>query len=398
MSVKQLDIIYCSLRYVLRVKRKFFGIFFSIAFGLAGFILLVTLGSEIKAKLNDDLELLGGATVIKCSYERGISPQDGIADILGFTPEIAREVRTIPGVYAASILTFGAGNASWLDNELTSFTLLGVDEYYWYVTSSFAASGEFFGTTEVEGAHRVCVLGRNLAEQIFGHSDVINEYLSINGSLYKIVAILATTTGDDRMDCAFIPFTTINDRIPHLVPPRLYVRASSWDSVLELADALPPVIEQFQSVNGLVVNVAYGPLKHLQRMFFWVSVFIVFAIVASIILGAFGVFSGMLSSVVARTREIGLKKAMGASDFDILLQFLAESLFVTTLSGIFGVGFGFGLLSLFASLVGIQYNQELFYLASLASFCFSVLLGFLSGIYPAYKASKLIIVNAIKYE
>ena len=96
-SSKKVDIIQVSVRYVFRVRKKFFGIFFSIALGIAGLIMLVTMGSEVRNTLNDDLELLGGATVIRCQYERGLSAQERLIDPLEFTDEVVEAVRKMPG-------------------------------------------------------------------------------------------------------------------------------------------------------------------------------------------------------------------------------------------------------------------------------------------------------------
>lgn len=395
---KKLDIIHVSIRYVFRVRKKFFGIFFSIALGIAGLILLVTMGSEVRNNLNEDLELLGGATVIRCQYERGLTAVDRIQKPLEFTEETVVAVRSIPGVYAASLLTFASGYTTFQENEITGYTLLGIDEYYWDVTTVEAIEGTFFGHEAVEERQRVCVLGKLLAERIYGHYDVVGEFIQIHESLYRIVGILGGKSAEDRMECAFIPYTTITDRVSHLVAPKLHVRCETWDDVGEVAESIPQAIALVQPTDGLEISVAWGPLKHVKRMVFWVQIFIIFSVITSIFIGGFGIWNGMMSSVKARTREIGLKKAMGATDTDILLQFLTEALTVTFMAAVFGVFLGRLAVEGFCFMLDTRPDEVLFFTSALLGAAASLVVGFIAGFFPAYKASRMEVVTAIRYE
>lgn len=395
---KRLDIIQLSVRYVFRVRKKFMGIFLSMALGIAGLILLVTMGSEVQDTLNKDLELLGGATIIRCSYERGLSARERLQAPVEFTEETAEAVRKLPGVYAASLLTFAEGYTTYQETEVEGYTLLGTDEFYWDVNTVEAIKGRFFGHEAVEKRKRVCVLGKLLAENIFGHYDVVGEFVQIRESLYEIVGILGGKNAEDRMECAYIPFTSINDRVNELVPPKLYVRSNTWDTVGQVAENIPKAIASVQSIEGLVVDVSWGPLKQLKRMVFWVQLFIVFSVITAIFIGGFGIWNGMMSSVKARTREIGLKKAMGATDFDILLQFMVEALTVTTMAAILGVLMGRAVVEGFCLLLDTRPNETLFMYSSLVGSGFSLVVGFVAGYFPARKASRMEVVTAIRYE
>jgi len=395
---KRFDIIQVSVRYVFRVRKKFMGIFFSMALGIAGFILLVTMGSEVQDTLNEDLELLGGATIIRCSYERGLSARERLQAPVKFTEDTAEAVRKLPGVYAASLITFAAGYTTYYETEIEGYTLLGTDEFYWDVNTVEAIKGRFFGHEDVAKRKRVCVLGKLLAENIFGHHDVVGGFVQIRESLYEIVGILGGKNAEDRMECAYIPFTTINDRVTELVPPKLYVRSKTWDTVGQVAENIPKAIATVQSTEGLMLDVSWGPLKQLKRMVFWVQLFIIFSVITAIFIGGFGIWNGMMSSVKARTREIGLKKAMGATDFDIMLQFIVEALTVTILAALLGVLLGRAVVEGFCLLLDTRPNETLFLYSSLFGSGFSLVVGFVAGFFPAHKASRMEVVSAIRYE
>lgn len=395
---KKLDIISLSMRYVLRVRKKFMGIFMSIALGIAGLILLVTIGSAVRETMNDDLELLGGATVIRCHFEVGHSAEEQIQKPPEFTTETLHAVRQLPGVYAASLLTFSAGYTTYQEKEISDYTLLGIDQYYWDVTTVEAVRGAFFGQQAVQQRQPVCVLGRLLAQRIFGTDDVVGQRIQIRESLYEVVGILGGRSAEDRMECAYIPYTTIKDRVTELEAPKLYVRSKTWDDVAAVAENIPKAVASVQSAESLVVDVSWGPLKHLQQMVFWVQAFIVFSVVTAILLGGFGIWNGMMSSVKSRTREIGLKKAMGATDADILLQFLMEALTVTVLATVLGVLLGRLAVEVFCYLMETRPDEQLFLYSSLLGSAFSLLVGFVAGFFPAYQASRMEVVSAIRYE
>lgn len=392
------DLLLISVLQVARQYRRYFGIVLSIAFGTAGVIVILTMGEEVKLNLNKDLELLGGATVIKCSFEQGLSPNERVSAPQEFNFKIAEAIRKASGVATASLVTFTPGYSTWNEQEFTGYPLVGIDEFYWDVITGKVIGGRFFGPDEVQQRQRVCVLGRLLALKIFGTLDVIGLQLPISGSLYRVVGILGGNNAGDRDECAFIPFTTTKDRLDHLRPSKLYVRCKTWDDVPGVAEAIPKIVVEFNPLEGLVVDVPWGPLQHLKRIILWVELFIYFSILATLVLGGFGIWNGMMTAVKARTREIGLKKAMGAQDFDIFFQFLAEAVTLSVGSALFGIVLGRVGVELVARLLDSQVQENLFLSYAGMSLVFAILLGSCSGIYPSIRASRMEVISAIKYE
>jgi putative ABC transport system permease protein len=158
------------------------------------------------------------------------------------------------------------------------------------------------------------------------------------------------------------------------------------------------VVAEHQPDRGLIVEAAWGPLKHVQRIVWWVELFVYLASAATLGLGGFGIYSGMLSTVRARTREIGLKKAMGAEDGDIMKQFLAESVSLGVAGGALGILAAWGGVALIVHLLHAGVPDRLFMIYGLGSIAFSLVLGAVAGYYPARQASRMEVVTAIRYE
>ncbi len=396
--LKRMDLFRISVRQVFRKRKSNLGIILSIALGMAGVILILTMGDKVKLTLNEDLELLGGATVVKFWYQQGLSADERIQTPMEISQESGDAVRKIPGVASVSILTMASGYSTWEDHEISDYTLLGIDQYYWDVITVKAIKGTFFGGTEVEERERVCVLGEELARKIFGSIDVVGTYLPIRRSLYRVTGILGGANAGDKANCAYIPFSTINDRVESVFPTRMYVRCKTWDDVPGVVEKTPNIIINIQGPGDLQMDVPWGPLKHLKRIVFWVELFIILSVSATLVIGGFGIWNGMMTSVKSRTREIGLKKAMGAEDGDILFQFLTEAVTLSFSAAILGILLGRGAIAVACWLLDTQASEMLFLSYSALSLGFSLFLGVVAGFYPALRASHMEVVSAIRYE
>jgi len=244
------------------------------------------------------------------------------------------------------------------------------------------------------------VVGADLARQIFGSEDAgIGQTLSIDDNLYTVVGILGGVRAGDRALFVFLPITTAKARVVGISQPySAYVRCATWDDVSSVSKAVPGVVKANQIDRGLRVNVAWEPLKQVQRIFWWVELFIYSSIVATMILGGFGIWNIMMATVTSRTREIGLKKAMGALDSDILYQFLFEALCVTLSSSVFGVILGRVGIEYMSRMLGSRPPEGLFVFCLLMGLGFAAILGVGAGLYPSIRASRMQVVDAMRYE
>ena len=389
------DLLRISFREVLRKRRRYIGVMASIALGTAGFITIVTMGRDLKANFNNDLDLLGGATIIAAHFDPQMYDRQE-----WFRERTIDAVEKIPGVKEVTRTRLRAGVTTTYQEKVYGFNLVGVDVNYWSLFSFKPQAGRLFDAEDVRLGNKVCVLGQDLARTIFGSPEAaIGQILNLDNNLYHVVGIIGGVRAADKTLMAFLPISTAASRIPNISEiSSIYIRCNTWDDVAPVAAALDTTIKGLQTDKGLRVQVGWEPLKQVQRMFWWVSLFIYASIGATLVLGGFGIWNIMMAAVTARTREIGLKKAMGAEDSDILWQFLFEALTVTFGSALLGVAMGRAGIEYMSRMLGSSPPEGLFVLCLLAGLAFAAVLGIGAGLYPSVRASRMQVVDAMRYE
>lgn len=369
----------------------------AVALGTASLIAILTLGDEVKKNLNRDLDLLGGATLIKVRF---INDQFPGAPDQFFVDQSVVDVAALPGVELVSLSTGKPDTVSlfWRMQQL-SIPTMGVDALYWKASSLVALKGRLFDADDVRNARRVCVIGEELASNLFGQEDPVGQYLPIRSEIFQIVGVVGGLQIADRKKFAILPLNTVLRRSNgDIFADRLLVRCRTWDDVRTVGTALSGVIARHQDPRYLMVEVSWQQLDRVVSMIWWVQFFVALSIVATLTLGGFGIWNGMMSSVISRTREIGLKKAMGAEEPDILLQFLCEAISLSLVSAGMGVVLGFIVVQAASHYLGSTPSLALFFAYSGLSLAFSALLGIGAGFYPALQAARMDAVTAIRYE
>ncbi len=393
------DLLRISFRQVIRQRRRNFGVCLSIALGTAGLIVVITMGQDVRSSVNRDLELLGGVTRIKVVFDN-YSKKNDMEPLQYFTRKSARLLADLANVEAAALVANRNGKieTNWNANKY-NLKLVGVDQHFWEVNGFRPLKGEFISAQHEKNRELVCVLGINIAKMIFGSDDAIGQYLRIDKDMYRIIGLLGGLGVSDRAEWLFVPMTTAHDRISQMLPPdHLYVRCRTWDDVEEVAAVIPGKIQTQQSIERLRVIVARAHLKRVKRMAWIIEHFVNLAVISTLILGGFGIWNIMMASVRSRTREIGLKKSVGAEDKDILKQFLTEAVCISLGSALVGVILGrLGVVAM-ADFLGSSPPEDLFLLCVLFGLFFAILLGVGAGLFPSIKASRMEVVAAVRYE
>ena len=385
-----------SAREVWRRRRRTGGVALGLMLGTLGFVVILTMGRDVRDHVYRDLELRGGATMVKAR----LVPETGRSAAESFSAATLSELRRLPGVQAVSAAAISAGPLRLrLDDRIQTAVALGVDQYFWEANSFTPVAGEFFGAGEVARRERICVLGAALARRLFGDEPAVGAWLRIERDLYQVRGLMESAGADDRNDFVFLPLTTARDRLAGLPPiDRLYVRCAALPDVESVAAAIPPAVARHQAGAALQVDVPWVQLRYVRRLLGWMEAFIFVAVGTTLGLGSLGIWNGMHSAVRARTREIGLKKAMGAEADDIRAQFLAEALCLSVGAAVAG-GLGARL-----ALAGISRSlhspvSEWLYLSCMAlSVVLSLLLGLVAGYWPARHASRMDAVSAMRDE
>ncbi len=260
-------------------------------------------------------------------------------------------------------------------------------------------SGRLFGPQEIKDREKVCLLGEILAKRLFGSDDAVGKILPLHNDLYKVIGILGGLNDPDLASKAYFPLTTLQDRfLKYVVVDRIYVRCQTWDDVAPVAEAIPAVVASHQPSEQLKVEVAWAVLKHVRQVAWWVEFFVFLSLAATLLLGGVGITNIMTAAVRSRTREIGLKKAFGAEDRDILVQFLMESLWLSLGAAFVGGILGRITIGIIGWFIGHQVSEDLFFFYFGMSFLFAIFLGVIAGLYPSLQASRMEVAAATRYE
>ncbi|RJR35926.1 MAG: ABC transporter permease [Deltaproteobacteria bacterium] len=366
----------------------------AIALGTAGFITIITMGRDLKQNFNRDLELLGRATIVKIYFENRPTFQHQ-----KFETATLEALRRMPGVRSASLTV----NTHWsiINNKGIEypFTLLGVDDAFWEVCGFSPQQGKVVSFENNNLRQRVAILGPGLAGTLFDRQDVVGSTLEIQRDLYTVTGVLKDVGLGDLRHFAFIPFTTAQDRIwPISQANRIYLRCLTWDDVDKVVPLIPQVIQASQYAPGLKVEVAWDQVKRVKSVAWWVELFIYSSIAATLVLGGVGIWVVMMAAVRSRTREIGLKKAMGAEDQAIMAQFLAEAVCLSFTASLAGSLMGLVIVEVTSWLIKSHPTQELFLFCVMIGLLVAVGLGVAAGLYPSLRASRMEVVSAIRYE
>lgn len=393
-----LDIARVSFRQVVRTRPL--GVIFSIAFGIAAFLILGVLGQEIRKKLGDDFLLMGGVNVLQVIMEDDKHPG---APFYFFSENTLQEIRKLDNVtYAGANLRWSPEYFQGIGARNVPLRVVGIDQYFVPIHFLTVEAGRAFTDDDVLRKRRICVLGHQAAIDLFGSPEqAVGKYISLkrndNAMVIGVIngVMLASWTG-----YAFIPYTTAIERQICSSPAvdRIFVRADKWEKIPELAENIVKRVKELQTAPYVDTYFQKEQFKRIDATFFWLSLLLWMSILLSLLLGGFGIWSGTFTAVRGRTHEIGLKKAMGATNKDILAQFLLEALFKAVAGGLLGIAIG-GV----AVMVGIYYLQCPLPIVQLlacgaGSICFSALLGISGGIYPAAKASRMDVVDSLRFE
>jgi putative ABC transport system permease protein len=387
-----------------------------IVIGIAAVIAMVSLGQSAGAMIQEQFHSLGTNVVIifpGSRQEGGVRRGAGTSTTL--TPEDCDAINNeCDSVVAASPIVGGTGqvvygNSNWAPNEV-----LGVNERYLTVRNWALARGSFFTQREITSAAKVCVIGHTVVEKLFQTTDPIGRTIRLKKIPFVVIGVLerkgANIVGQDQDNILFAPFTTIRKRI----------NGSSFDNVdFIVASARSPSLmaearfeienllhERHRIKPGQPNDFTVGDSAEIARVLGIITGVITALLAAiasvSLLVGGVGIMNIMLVSVTERTREIGIRMAVGARGRDILRQFLIEAVLLSALGGAVGVALGLGasagLIAIINSLVATKWPVMISVEAVIAAMLVASAVGIFFGWYPARKASRLDPIHALRYE
>jgi putative ABC transport system permease protein len=380
--------------------------------GVAAVIAMVSVGAGAQARVTAQIQSLGSNMIIVRS---GATTQGGArlgaSTRLTVTEDDARAIeKEVPGVAASVPMVRGAvqaeiGNLNW------ATTVYGVTPEYFDAREWEVTEGRIFTTEETGGAAKVAILGQSVVRELFGDADRVGQVVRLNKVPFTVVGVLDTkgqsNTGQDQDDVIFMPITTAKSKIlgtSRDSPGAVYaiaVKVAAAEEMNEVVQQMTELLRQRhrlrpQEPDDFRLSNLADVLQSQEEASGVLTMLLAAIASVSLLVGGIGIMNIMLVSVVERTREIGLRMAIGARSRDVLTQFLLESVTVSLVGGGLGVALGVAASFVIGRVAGwtIVIPPEII----LISVGFAAAVGVFFGFYPARKAARLDPIEALRHE
>ena len=383
-----------------------------IIIGVAAVITMLAVGSGAEARIKEQIKSLGSNLMI---ITAGARTANGARIGTGITPDLTEDdaaaiAREVPEVEAVAPTYRGSaqvvfGNANWATQ------VFGITPDYFTVRNWTLESGRMFEPAEISGAGKVALIGQTVARELFGDADPMDQTIRIKNVPVTIVGVLGrkgqNMTGNDQDDVIMVPLATARNRIVGVEAgkPRqvgmIQIKVFDGESMSETEDKIRALLRQrLRTAEGqpdpITVRNLTEMLAAQEESSKVMSMLLAAVASVSLLVGGIGIMNIMLVSVTERTREIGLRMAVGARGADILTQFLVEAVTLSLVGGLIGIALGVGGSWMIAEFAGWQTQLSTASIALAVSF--SAAIGIFFGFYPARKAARLLPIQALRYE
>lgn len=372
-----------------------------IIIGVASVILLVSIGTGLQRYVTEQFASLGSNTILIMAGDVDISqgPRGAMMSSSKFElSDVADLERDSEAIKQASPMIQGFASFGYGGNT-TSTEVWGLWENYFDIGKFEAEYGRIITQNDVERSRRVIVLGNKPAKDLFGEdANPVGKTLTLNDVQFEIVGVLKSKGGGGAMgsadDFVAIPLTTAMRQFDRQRPFMMFVEAVDSNHVTQAKEDAQRILLKRLKDDEFTVLESTQLLETIQQFLSVITAALGGIAGISLLVGGIGIMNIMLVSVTERTREIGLRKAVGARPQDILMQFLIESVILCLFGGAVGI-----LLGTLGSLAINQFISTSVTLWSvLLAFGFSAAIGIIFGVAPAIRASKLDPIEALRYE
>jgi putative ABC transport system permease protein len=378
-----------------------------VIFGVGAVIAMVAIGQGAQASVQAKIASLGADSLVVLP---GSTAQGGVRSGWGARPTLqAADAKAIQNECPAiALATPSVRTASQVvySNQNWSTTIQGTGLEYPIIREWPLLAGDWFTQQDIDAAAKVAVLGGTVAEMLFGSMDPVGQVIRIRDLSFKVIGVLApkgqSAWGQDQDDTIIIPYTTAQKRVLR-VPYIHGILASATRSeevgqaveqitaLLRQRHRLQPAQEDDFSVRSLADIAAAEEASSRIMTLLLGSIASI-----SLLVGGIGIMNIMLVSVTERTREIGIRMAVGAKRRDILVQFLIEAMVLSLVGGVVGIGLGAGGSKVISAIA--EWPSLISWNAVALAFIFSAAVGIFFGFYPARKAAGLEPIQALRYE
>ncbi len=384
-----------------------------VVIGTATVIGVASLASGLEAGFKEQIEQFGTNVAFVSRFGGGPRHSDLTEEERRRKPitlEDAVALSQLPSAMAASPILRPTGMppaVKFRGNEVRTPQVRGVWASYANTREVSIARGRFF--TEAEDEHNIesAVIGHDIAEKLMSGYEPIDKDITIGNKVFKVIGVLEKSKqpfggGGPPVDSLiFIPYNVMHSMYP--MQDDHWVALGARQGQLEkLVDEATELMRRrrhdaFDKPNSFVVNTPSGMVESFNKILLTISMIVIPIVSVALLVGGIGVMNIMLVSVTERTKEIGVRRAIGATRRDIISQFLLEASALTGIGGVIGIIAGF-LISFLLNLLMPNLPSRVPMIWVLVGFSVSVVIGLIAGIYPAFKASRLDPIEALRYE
>ena len=378
-----------------------------IIIGVGAVIAMVSVGLGVKQNITNSIASLGSNMLIVMpgsSNTGGVRSAAGSRTTLKYEDAVAikSKIKNIDYVSPTVQRSFQVvnGNQNW------NTTVYGVTPEYMSIRSLAVSAGSFISLSDLTKRHRVAVIGTTVASNLYGSKNPVGLNIRVNNQPYKVIGVLESkgqsSMGQDQDDIVIIPLTTAMERLLGITYVQsVNVQVTSQDKMNLVQEDIEALMRQRHRITGgkeddFNVRNMTSLMETVSETTSMLTLFLGSVAAISLLVGGIGIMNIMMVSVTERTREIGIRKALGATFKAIMTQFLIESVVIGVIGGLIGIAFGCFASVMIAKFGG--FNTVITMSPILLSFSFSVGIGLFFGIYPARKAALLNPIEALRYE
>ena len=398
-----------AVHNIMANKGRSFLTMLGIIIGIASVIAIVSVGEGTKDQMNSEIDDIGGGQIAISVSDEAQTDEEWI------TADDVEAIRAVDGIEGVNVSDSFSGETTTGKGNF-SLMLTGEGPDAKLLNNATMKHGVYFGENEVQEAKNVCVLSDADAKRLFGTDDVVGMTVDVNCyGLTKSLRICGVTTQKENgtfvsytyegMPVTInVPYTTMNEFTG--VSDYFFSVTMQADKSLnsqDVADKVVKLMEKRHQCAGkdyFQVQSFQDIMSSMNQMLDMVTAFISFVAGISLLVGGIGVMNIMLVSVTERTREIGIRKSLGAKTSSIMMQFLAEAAILTVIGGVIGIVLGviggYVICSIISSNMGMSITPGISLSTIMAATLFSCAVGVFFGIYPAKKAAKLSPIEALR--
>ena len=391
-------------------KMRSFLTILGITIGIGSVMGVTSIGEGLRRRIVSEFERAGGSSLIVVQPPRSFIRKDNrwvrrsweehllVEDIQRLSEECESVRSVIPLNTGSAQLKYHKANTSG---------------QFWGINAEFSEAfgwpveqGRFIEYSDLKKWRKTAVIGVKIKEDLFGSKSAVGKEIKLNGQRFEVIGVMAEKRlfGEDWGYRVLLPFTTVSKRLTGSdYLNLLFVYTEGTKHANTAAEEIRRVLNRYKEHGDeFIVETAEGQIQEVNNVINIMKLVVGGIAFISLLVGGIGIMNIMLVSVTERTREIGIRKAVGATRRNILTQFLIESAFLCLFGGILGVLFGlllgFGIASIITQLANEPFPSVISIQAVLTACVFSALWGMIFGVFPARKAAKLHPIEALRYE